>query len=291
MALLDIKGKLIRELGDSRGPGFDDYDLPKTELMRVKSADGLFELPMTITYPLHFDPTKKYPVLISIYGGPDAGTVYDRWNRGFLRAAWWAGEGLIQVSMDNRSSGHFGKEGMNYIYRQMGKYEIEDYMDCAKWLRNQSYVDSAKVCITGGSFGGYITCMALTYGAAVFTHGIASYSVTDWGLYDTHYTERYMGTPQDNPDGYRITSPQNYVKNYKGLLRIAHGNMDDNVHMQNSIQLINKLEDLDKHFEFMIYPGERHGFRGLKGAQAANESNKFIYVHLLERPMPDIFWQ
>ncbi len=291
MALVDTKGKIIRELGDSKGTEFDNYDLAKTELIRVKSSDGLFDLPMTVTYPLNFDPNKKYPVLISIYGGPNAGSVFDKWNRGFLREQWWAKEGLIQVSMDNRSSGHFGKEGMNYIYRQLGKYEIEDYMDCAKWLRKQSYVDTTKVCITGGSFGGYITCMALTYGADVFTHGMANYSVTDWSLYDTHYTERYMSTPQDNPDGYKITSPQNYVKNYKGLLRITHGNMDDNVHMQNSIQLINKLEDLDKNFEFMIYPGERHGFRGLKSAQATNESYKFIYDHLLNKPMPDIFWK
>ena len=291
MALVDTKGKIIRELGDSKGTEFDNYELPKTELVRVKSSDGLFDLPMTVTYPVSFDPNKKYPVLISIYGGPNAGTVYDRWNNGFLRSEWWAKEGLIQVAMDNRSSGHFGKAGANYIYRQMGKYEIEDYMDCARWLRKQSYVDTTKVCITGGSFGGYITCMALTYGADVFTHGMANYSVTDWSLYDTHYTERYMSTPQDNPDGYKITAPQNYVKNYKGLLRITHGSMDDNVHMQNTIQFINKLQDLDKDFEFMIYPGERHGYRGLKSTQATNESYKFIYEHLLNKPMPDAFWK
>jgi dipeptidyl-peptidase-4 len=291
MALVDGKGRIIRELGDSKGVEFGNYDLAKKELIRIKSTDGLFDLPMTIIYPLHFDPNKRYPVLISIYGGPNAGTVYDRWSRGFLNEQWWAKEGLIQVAMDNRSSGHFGKEGQDYIYRQLGKYEIEDYMDCAKWLRRQPFVDTTKVCITGGSFGGYITCMALTYGAEVFTHGMANYSVTDWSLYDTHYTERFMSTPQDNPDGYKITSPQYYVKNYKGLIRIAHGNMDDNVHMQNSIQLINKLEDLDKHFELMIYPGERHGFRGLKAAQATNESMEFIYEHLLNKAMPDIFWK
>lgn len=290
MALLDAKGKIIRELGDSKGASFDSYELAKTELIRVKSSDGLFDLPMTITYPLHFDPNKKYPILISVYGGPNAGTVYDRWNGGFLKANWWAMEGLIQVSMDNRSSGHFGKEGMNYIYRQMGKYEIEDYMDCARWLRKQGYADTAKICITGGSFGGYITCMALTYGADVFPMGMANYSVTDWSLYDTHYTERFMGSPQDNPDGYKMTSPQNYIQKYKGLLRITHGGIDDNVHLQNTLQFINKLEDLNKHFEFMIYTGERHGYRGLKSVQATNESYKFIYDHLLDKKMPDVFW-
>ena len=291
MALVDNNGKIIRELGDSKGSAFDDYELSKTGLVYVKSADGLFNLPMTITYPHHFDPSKKYPVLISIYGGPNAGTVYDRWSRNFLNSQWWSKEGLIQVSMDNRSSGHFGKAGMNYIYRQLGKYEIEDYMDCGRWLRSQPFVDSSKICITGGSFGGYITCMALTYGADVFNYGLANFSVTDWSLYDTHYTERYMDMPQENPDGYKITSPQTYVNKYRGLIRIVHGNMDDNVHMQNSIQLINKLEDLDKNFEFMIYPGGRHGWGGPKAVQLRNESNKFIYDNLLNKSMPDQFWK
>jgi dipeptidyl-peptidase-4 len=291
MALVDSKGKIIRELDDSKATSFDDYNLSKTELVHVKSSDGLFDLPMTITYPIHFDSSKKYPVLISVYGGPNAGTVYDRWNRNFLNSQWWAKEGLIQVAMDNRSSGHFGKAGMDYIYRQLGKYEIEDYMDCGRWLRKQSFVDTSKICITGGSFGGYITCMALTYGADVFTHGLANFSVTDWRLYDTHYTERYMDMPQENPEGYKMTSPQTYVSKYRGLIRITHGNMDDNVHMQNSIQLINKLEDLDKHFEFMIYPGGRHGWGGPKAIQLRNESYQFIYDHLLNKPMPDLFWK
>ncbi len=291
MALVDNKGKLIRELGDGKGTQFSDYALSKTELVRVKSSDGIFELPMSIIYPLHFDPAKKYPVVINIYGGPNAGTVYDIWSRQFLNAQWWAKEGLIQVSMDNRSSGHFGKKGMNYIFRQLGKYETEDYMDCGRWLRAKSFVDSSKIFIAGGSFGGYMTCMALTYGADVFNYGIASSSVTDWSLYDTHYTERYMERPQDNENGYKITSPQNYLKKYRGLIRVVHGNMDDNVHMQNSIQLINKLEDLDKHFEFMIYPGERHGWGGLKAVASRNETRLFIYQNLLNKPMPDVFWK
>jgi dipeptidyl-peptidase-4 len=291
MALVDSKGKIVRELGDSRGTAFTEYELSSSEIVRVKSADGQFNLPMSITYPIHFDRSKKYPVVISIYGGPNAGTVYDVWSRQFLNSQWWAREGAIQVSMDNRSSGHFGKVGMNYIFRQLGKYEIEDYMECAKWLRSQAFVDSSKIFISGGSFGGYITCMALTYGSDYFNYGVASSSVTDWRLYDTHYTERYMERPQDNENGYSITSPQTYVKKYRGLLKVVHGNMDDNVHMQNSIQFINKLEDLDKHFEFMVYPGERHGWGGLKAIQSRNETRLFIYENLLNKPMPEQFWK
>ncbi|HEY0679128.1 MAG TPA: DPP IV N-terminal domain-containing protein [Chitinophagaceae bacterium] len=293
ISLLDGKGKLIRELYDSKGTEFDNYNIPKTEIRTVKSADGKFDLPVMITYPVNFDPNKKYPVLVSIYGGPNAGTVYDRWRPVGGPAQWWAQEGMIQVAFDNRSSGHFGKKGLDYIHRQLGKHEIEDYIDCAKWLRSQSWVDSGKIAITGGSFGGYMTCMALTYGADVFTHGVANASVTDWQFYDTHYTERFMDTPQENPDGYKATSVMTYADKYKGLLRIVHGTSDDNVHMQNSIHLVNKLQDLKKHFEFMIYPGERHGIGGNnpnKRVHNTLEAYKFFYDYLLNKPMPGQFW-
>jgi len=157
-------------------------------------------------------------------------------------------------------------------------------------LKQQSFIDSNKICITGGSFGGYMTCMALTYGADVFPYGIANSSVTDWSLYDTHYTERFMDKPQDNPDGYRMTSVLTYTDRYKGLLRIIHGTSDDNVHMQNSLQLINKLEDSKKHFELMMYPGERHGIGGMKGQHNRLESYQFIYDNLLNKRMPAVFW-
>ncbi len=294
MALVDItKGKVIRELGDAKGAEFSTYALPKTEIVRVKSADGLFDLPVQITYPVNFDPKKRYPVLVSIYGGPNAGTVYDRWRNPGGASQWWAQEGLIQVAFDNRSSGHFGKIGLNYIHRQLGKYEIEDYMDCGRWLKQQGWVDTTRLAITGGSFGGYMTCMALTYGAAVFDYGIANASVTDWQLYDTHYTERFMDTPQENPEGYKNTAVTTYVDRYKGLLRIVHGTSDDNVHMQNSIQLINKMEEAGKHFEFMLYPGERHGIGGNSAKKAQhnrNEAYSFIYQYLLGKAMPAQFW-
>ena len=288
--LMDMKGKIIRELANAKGIDFDNYQLPKKELVRVKSTDGLFDLPVLVTYPVNFDPNKKYPVLVSIYGGPNAGTVYDSWRFTPVEG-WWAQEGLVQVSFDNRSSGHFGKKGMNYIHRQMGKYEMEDYMACGRWIKQQTWADTKKLCITGGSFGGYMTCMALTYGAAVFDYGVANSSVTDWQLYDTHYTERFMDTPQENPDGYKNTAVLSYINQYKGLIRIVHGSADDNVHMQNSLQVINKLEDLKKHFEFMVYPGERHGIAAAKGLHNRTEAYNFYYKYLLGKEMPAEFWK
>lgn len=291
--VMDMKGKVVREIANARGDEFAAYELPKKELVRVKSADGLFDLPVTITYPINFDPNKKYPVLISIYGGPNAGRIMDTWSSN-AQEIWWAQEGLIQAVFDNRSSGHFGKKGMNFIHRQMGKYEIEDYMQCGRWLKEKSFIDGNRICITGGSFGGYITCMALTYGADVFTHGVANASVTDWQFYDTHYTERYMDTPKENPEGYKITSVMTYADKLKGLLRIVHGTSDDNVHMQNSLVLIDKLQNLKKHFEFMIYPVERHGIGSnnrAKGEHNRTEAYNFYYQNLLQKPMPEQFWQ
>ncbi|HVI48878.1 MAG TPA: S9 family peptidase [Chitinophaga sp.] len=285
MALLDNSGKVIRELGDGRGSKYDSYNLARTELKTYKTRDGL-ELPMTIIMPVHMEAGKKYPILISIYGGPDAGTVYDTWKLSSTQQ-WWAQEGLIQVAIDNRSSGHLGKTGMNYIHRKLGIYEIEDYMDAAKWLRSQSWADADKICITGGSFGGYMTVMALTYGADVFTHGIAHAAVTDWQLYDSHYTERYMDSPAENPEGYKQTAVMTYADRYKGVLRIAHGTMDDNVHLQHCLQFLDKLENLNKHYELMIYPGERHRFEGLKAAHSLGETNRFIYHNLLNKPYPE----
>src|SRR5690606_34032017 len=217
---------------------------------------------------------------------PNAGSVYDRWRPVGSTNQLWAQEGVIQVQMDNRSSGHFGKKGLNYVFKQLGMFEIKDYMDCANWLRVQPWVDSSKIGITGGSFGGYLTCMALTYGADVFTHGIANYSVTDWRLYDTHYTERFMRTPQENPEGYNNTSPITYARKYKGILRIVHGSTDDNVHMQNSMQLIGTLQNLDKNFEMMIYPEQRHGFGGSKARHHFTETCRFIYRYLLGKELP-----
>ena len=286
MAVVDNTGKIIKELGTIKGPEMDDYNRAKSELLRVKSDDGLFDLPMTITYPQNMVAGKKYPVLISIYGGPDAGTVFDQWLWS-PKAQWYAQEGLIQVSLDHRASGHFGKEGVAYMHRNLGYWEMKDYITLVKSLIDRGIADPTKICITGFSYGGYMSCYALTYGSDVFTHGMAGGSVTDWGLYDSAYTERFMDTPAENPEGYKSSSVMTHVPKYKGMLQIVHGTMDDNVHMQNSIQLIDKLEENKKDFEFMLYPGGRHGWRGNKGQHFDNLKTKFIYRYLLEKPVPE----
>ncbi len=284
MLLINNKGKIIKELGNSKGDEFANWELAPTELLRVKSDDSLYDLPMKVTWPINMEKGKKYPVLISIYGGPNAGTCWDMWSLNGNQQ-FYAKEGLIQVVMDHRASGHFGKEGVNYMYHNLGYWEMKDYTTMVKWLITNGNADSTKICITGFSYGGYMTCYALTYGSNVFTYGMAGGSVTDWSFYDTHYTERYMGTPAENPEGYKSSSVLNYVDKYKGRLQIVHGIIDDNVHIQNSINLISKLQDAKKDFEFMEYSGGRHGWQGNKWLHYQNLKTEFIYKYLLEKPV------
>jgi len=283
-ALLDRTGKLIKELADSKSADFDQYVFGKTEMITIPTADG-YNLPAVITYPTNFDQGKKYPVIMSIYGGPNAGTVTDTW-KGVINQ-WWANEGIIQIAVDHRASGQFGKAGVALMHRNLGKWEMKDYTTAARWLKAKPWVDNKKLLITGHSYGGYMTCMALTMGADDFDFGYAGAPVTSWELYDTHYTERFMDTPQENPEGYKNGSVLTYVNNYKGLLRIMHGDMDDNVHMQNTIQLIDKLQNANKHFELMIYPGGRHGWSGIKSPHDKAERFRFYYQNLLNKLVPE----
>jgi dipeptidyl-peptidase-4 len=274
---LNSKAKVIREIYKFDRPEYDPERNSRAEMVKIRTSDGLFNLPAIITYPVNFDRSKKYPVIFAIYGGPDSKNVYNRWQG--TNPSWYSQNGIITFTVDHRGSGQFGKNGLDYLHRNLGKWEILDYADAVKWLRTLPYVDPERMGITGSSYGGYMTCMALTKGADYWTHGFAGSSVTDWRLYDDIYTERYMDTPQDNPDGYKEGSTLPYVKDYKGKLYMTHGDMDDNVHFQNSIYLISRLEDEGKVFQFMLYPGGRHGWGGAKATHSRNEANNFWLVN------------
>ncbi len=169
------------------------------------------------------------------------------------------------------------------MHRNLGKWELHDLTEAVKWLRAKPFVDPARMGITGGSYGGYMTCLAMTAGADYFTHGLASSSVTDWPLYDSVYVERYMDKPQDNPEGYKAGSVLTHADKLKGVLLLEHGDMDDNVHMQNTVQLMSKLMDAGKDFEFMLYPDQRHGFRGKKRDFSNREEIDFWMRHFFGR--------
>ena len=266
-------GKLLKEIYKFDQPVYDPAKNSKPEMVKIITSDGLFNMPAIITYPVNFDASKKYPVIFAIYGGPDFKNVSNRWPGN--NPSWNSQNGIITFTVDHRGSGQFGKKGLDYLYRSLGKWEILDYEDAVKWLHSKSFVDTTRIGITGSSYGGYMTCLALTKGANYWTHGFAGSSVTDWRLYDDVYTERYMDTPQENPDGYKDASSLTFAKNYKGNLYMTHGDMDDNVHIQNSIYLISRLEDEGKVFQFMLYPGGRHGWGGAKATHSRNEANNF----------------
>lgn len=262
MDLRTGKGKLVRQLGDSITPVMATYDLAKKELFSIKTPDG-YELPAAWLLPPGFDKTKKYPVVFSIYGGPGASTVLNYFNyRGSFRDHFLAQQGIIVFSVDHRGSGHFGKKGMDLMHRCFGKWEMQDYTEAVKYLRTLPFVDSQRIGITGASYGGYVAALALTNASDYFQYGIAGASVIDWALYDSVYTERFMDTPRENPEGYKNASVLSYIDKYKtNSLLITHGTMDDNVHMQNTIQFVDKVEDAGKIFELMLFPNERHGSR------------------------------
>ena len=249
-------------------------------MLWLKTADG-FDLPACITWPKNMQKGKRYPLIVHIYGGPNAGTVAERWTP--LR--FMDEEECIRVSLDHRGSGHCGKRGMNCMHRNLGKWEMEDYIAWIKQLRTYPQIDSTRIMITGASYGGYITSLALTYGAGYFQYGYAKSGVTDWRLYDSHYTERYMDKPQDNPEGYKAASVLTYADRYQtqgeAMLHIEHGMMDDNVHVQQSIQLIDTLQHLNKKFEMMFYPNERHSWIGVKMKFTGGEMSHFIKRWLL----------
>lgn len=269
-------GTLMRTIDQSRTPLLDEYALGKREIFTIATDDG-WKLPASWILPPDFDPAGKYPVLFTIYSGPGTTDVSNAFPS--LTSLFLAQEGIIVFKVDHRGSSHFGKKGMSLMHRSLGQWEIHDLIEAVKWLRSKPFVDPARVGITGGSYGGYMTCLALTAGADYFTHGFASSSVTDWTLYDSVYTERYMDRPAENPEGYKAGSIQTYADKLKGALFMEHGDLDDNVHMQNTVQLMGKLMEADKDFEFMLYPNQRHGFRG----KTREFSNRASYRFWMKR--------
>jgi dipeptidyl-peptidase-4 len=284
-ALYDTNGRLVMELDNAFDEQNATYEWPKTEFRTVKSDDGNYDLPMRITWPVNMQEGKKYPVIINVYGGPAAVTARQGWSSSPI-SNWYAYEGLIQVSLDHRGSLHFGKRGQNEMHRQLGKVEVTDYSTCVKWLIENAQVDPERVCINGFSYGGYITCYSLVSAPEIFTHGIAGGSVTDWMLYDAPYTERFMDHPDENPEGYKQSSVLAQAANLKGRLLLTHGLIDENVHVQNTFQLVNELEDRHKYFDLVIYPSCRHGYGGEKHIHFRNLQIKFIYEHLLRKTIP-----
>jgi dipeptidyl-peptidase 4 len=256
--LYDINGKLLRTIEENKVEAIGQYRWGKTEFLQVKTRDG-FEMEAMMIKPPNFDPSKKYPVMSFTYGGPHAPQVKNGWGgQTYLWHQSLAQKGYIIWVCDNRTASGKGEESAWPAYRNFGELELRDLEDGLTWLKSQAYVDGSRIGLWGWSYGGFMTSYALTHSKS-FKIGIAGGTVADWRDYDTIYTERYMSTPQNNPEGYRKSSPVTAAKDLHGKLLLIHGAIDDNVHMQNTIQFIYELQKAGKQFQLMIYPKSRHG--------------------------------
>ena len=291
------KGKLVRVLEDNHefAEKLKTFNLGEKKLMKI--SDPAFTLPDGTQVdvdawqilPPDFDPSKKYPVLIYVYGGPGHQTVNNSWADSDY---WWmqllAQHGIISVSINNRGSGAQGEVFKKMTYLQLGKYETEDMITLAKYMAKQPYVDADRIGIYGWSYGGFMAANGITKGADVISTAVSVAPVTNWRYYDNVYTERFMRTPQENPDGYDLNSPVHNTAMIKGNYLLCHGSGDDNVHYQNAMELIKAMISNGKQFDLMIYPNKNHGIYG--GYEYGdgecrmhlfNKIDNFLFEHLL----------
>ncbi|MFI5134092.1 MAG: S9 family peptidase [Chitinophagales bacterium] len=239
----------------------NEFAIGKVEFIHVPNSKG-DTLNGWMLKPANFDPSKKYPVLFCNYGGPGSQQVANRFGAVSLWHQMLAEKGFIVVSIDNTGTGFRGEEFKKKTYLQLGKYELEDQVDAAKYMGNLSFVDKNNIGHWGWSYGGFMSSLAITKGADVFTAAVAVAPVTSWRYYDNIYTERYMRTPQENPKGYDDNSPINFTDKIKGKYLIIQGTADDNVHFQNSVQMIKALVKSNIDFESAYYPDKNHSISG-----------------------------
>lgn len=251
----------VLETNEDLKSKLDALKLSEKEFFQFKTSEGI-ELNGWMIKPANFNASKKYPVLMYVYGGPGSQTVTNTFGGNDLWHHFMAQIGYIIVSIDNRGTGARGKDFRTQTYRQLGKYETIDQIEGARWLGKQSYVDDSRIGIWGWSYGGYMSSLCLSKGASEFKAAVAVAPVSNWRFYDNIYTERYMGLPQDNADGYDDNSPINHVDKIVGNYLLVHGTADDNVHFQNAVEMVDALIAADKQFDFYIYPDRNHGIYG-----------------------------
>tara|TARA_Y100000589_G_scaffold84891_1_gene78834 strand:- start:4672 stop:6819 length:2148 start_codon:yes stop_codon:yes gene_type:complete len=264
ISLHNHTGKEIRVLEDNAdlSTKMEDFDLTKKEFFSFITNDDI-ELNGWMIKPSDFDPNKRYPVFMFLYGGPGSQQVVNSW--GWFNYFWHqhlAQRGYIVACVDNRGTGGRGAEFKKMTYLQLGKYETIDQIEANRYLAKLPYVDKNRIGIQGWSYGGYMSSLAITKGANFFKTAIAVAPVTNWRYYDNIYTERYMRTPQENASGYDDNSPINHVDSLKGNYLIIHGTADDNVHVQNTYDMVSALVKANKQFDLFVYPDKNHGIYG-----------------------------
>ena len=264
ITLNDATGKEIRVLKDNSDlkDKLAGYQLSEKTFFDFETSEGV-KLNAWMIKPADFDETKTYPVFLTIYGGPGSQTVTNSWGgSNYFWHQLLAQKGYIVVSVDNRGTGARGVEFKKCTYKQLGKYETMDQIEAAKYFATLPYVDAKRIGVQGWSYGGYMSSLCILKGAEQFKTAIAVAPVTNWRFYDSIYTERYMQTPQENESGYDDNSPINHVGKLEGNYLLVHGMADDNVHLQNTSEMISAMVDANKQFDLFVYPNKNHGIYG-----------------------------
>ena len=274
-------GRVVATLAEGGAPDRAALGLAPTELFTCKAADGTTDLYGHIAFPPAFDPSRKYPVIVNTYGGPTVKLVTDRFSAGDHRTAL----GFITVTVDNRGTPGRGKAFESAAYMHLGLTDADDQAAAVQHLAaTRPYIDGARVGITGHSYGGYMTAICMIRRGDVFAAGVAGAPPTDWRNYDTIYTERYMRTPQENPEGYDAGSCVKHAGELKGRLLLLHGMVDDNVHPNNTFQLANALQALDRPFSMMVFPNSDHSI----GTPAVESVKWSFFVDALRPEAPSV---
>jgi dipeptidyl-peptidase-4 len=260
--LIDQKGNKIASLKEDTNP-YKDYKLGEMSIFSIKADDGRTDLYCRLIKPVDFNPAKKYPVLIYVYGGPHAQMINKSWTGG---AGFWlnfmAQQGYVVFTLDNRGSANRGFEFESIIHRQLGEKEMADQMAGVRFLKSLEYVDTSRIGVDGWSYGGFMTISLMVRHPGVFKVACAGGPVIDWKWYEVMYGERYMDTPMENPEGYEKASLINYAGNLSGKLLIIHGTNDNTVVWQNSLMFIDECIKQGKQVDYFVYPGAEHNMAG-----------------------------
>ncbi len=280
-SVIDDNGKIVTSLLSSPNP-LQDFDMGTTKIFKLKSKDG-FDLYCRMILPANFDSTKKYPVLVYVYGGPGIQLIRNGWlGDAGLWLNYMAEKGYLVFTLDNRGSANRGLAFEQVTFRHLGTNEIQDQELGVNYLKSLSFVDTTKLGVFGWSFGGFMTTTLMTRTPGLFKVAVAGGSVINWKYYEVMYTERYMDTPQANPEGYEESNLLNYAKNLKGKLLMIHGTMDQTVVWQHDLMFIKKCADLGIPVDYFVYPGQEHGVRGIDTYHLYEKITNYFRDFLIE---------
>ncbi|MBI1221310.1 MAG: prolyl oligopeptidase family serine peptidase [Bacteroidetes bacterium] len=274
--LINLKEGKAEVLLNAANP-LKDYELGSTRIFTLKSEDNSTDLYCRMILPSHFDSTKKYPVLVYVYGGPHVQLVRNNWLSGAnLWMHYMAQQGYVVFTMDSRGSFGRGLEFENATFRQLGTVEMSDQLVGANWLKSQKFVDGNNMAVHGWSFGGFMTTTLMTRAAGTFKVGVAGGPVIDWSMYEVMYTERYMDKPDENPEGYKTANLLNYVQNLDGKLLMIHGTSDPVVLWQHSLLYVRKAVEQEVLMDYFVYPGHEHNVRGKDRVHLMRKITQYI---------------